>query len=30
MKRGLAPALAVAGLAYPFVVHATLGRVDAA
>lgn len=30
MKRGLAPALAAAGLAYPFVVHATLGRVDAA
>lgn len=30
MKRGLAPALAVAGLAYPFVVHATLGRVSAA
>nr|WP_313038756.1 hypothetical protein [Achromobacter ruhlandii] len=30
MKRGLAPALAVAGLAYPFVVYATLGRVSAA
>lgn len=30
MKRGVAPALAVAGLAYPFVVSATLGRVGAA
>ena len=30
MKRGVAPALAVAGLAYPFVVYATLGRVSAA
>ncbi len=30
MRRGLAPALVVAGLAYPFVVHATLGRVSAA
>ncbi|WP_025135428.1 membrane protein [Achromobacter sp. DH1f] len=30
MMRGAAPALAIAGLAYPFVVHATLGRVDAA
>lgn len=30
MKRGLAPALAVAGLAYPFVVYATLGRGSAA
>ncbi|MFY3136382.1 hypothetical protein ACOTFF_00380 [Achromobacter xylosoxidans] len=30
MRRGLAPLLAVAGLAYPFVVHATLGRISAA
>lgn len=30
MKRGVAPALAVVGLAYPFVVYATLGRVSAA
>ncbi|WYX15234.1 hypothetical protein WJ974_01445 [Achromobacter xylosoxidans] len=30
MKRGVACVLAVAGLAYPFVVYATLGRVSAA
>lgn len=30
MKRGVAAALAMAGIAYPFVVHAALGRVSAA
>ncbi|MBO1016969.1 hypothetical protein IPU70_25650 [Achromobacter sp. SD115] len=30
MKRGVAAALAVAGIAYPFAVHAALGRVSAA
>ncbi|MDH1303747.1 hypothetical protein [Achromobacter sp. GD03932] len=30
MRRGVAAALAVAGIAYPFAVHAALGRVSAA